>query len=265
MEVKLMKLEDSEFIHKLIKSDQNPISIITQQFDDIEIKNEFKEFYEINIIEDSLTWKKFLEYFYAITKVRPLLTDPTKKRILVINTDLIRRIPKEKKKADTSKITSVGNFIQFITTRCPLKVIFITEKPSKDYRMKIRPMLYGKIIDYSNYEYVAGEFLHSQDFDYKMNLLEKHHKAVGTLAFLVIIIQHYVHKYYPHERCYDEIIQMFFKLQFEVSAKTSYKHLALTVGFQDKHKITIPENFFNILRDKNVRRYEMSSSYLKNL
>ena len=260
-----MKVKDSEFVHKLIKSDQNPISIITQRFDDIEIKNEFSGLYEITLVEGSPTWKKFLGQFYTTTKVRPLLMDPTKKRIMVINTDLIRRIPKEKRNVDTSKMTSVGNLIEYITTRCPIKVIFITEKPPNNYRMKIIPRVYGEVIDYSNYGYVANEFIHSQNYKHKMNILEKHRKAVGTLAFLVMIIQHYVHIYYPTEKHYDDVIRVFFKLQFEASAELSYKHLARCVGFREKHKIVMPNNFFNILRDKNVRRYEVTAKYIKNL
>ena len=260
-----MRKEDISYLKKLLESKQNPISIITQQFDDIEIRDEFKDIYNISIIDGSPTWKKFLEQFYAMVKVRPLFADYSKKRVLIVNTDIIQRIPKEKRNSETNKPNSIKSLIQFIATRCPIKVIFLTEKPPNQYKMVVLPLEYGEIIDYGNYGYVADQFIHSLEYNYKINLLEKHHKEVGSLAFLVMLIQDYYYKYYPENEDIENIIRTFFKLQFEAKPEISYSHLALSVGFKEKKSVIFPKYFFKALGDKNVRSYEVKASYLKNL
>ena len=111
----------------------NPLSIIIQGVTDIDIGNFFKNKYSVVLMEKSMSWNKFLSWFHSISHTRSIL-EFNQKRIIIINTDMITRIPKEKTAKAKAKETSVHNFIKFITLKMKTPVILTTEKPKKDYK-----------------------------------------------------------------------------------------------------------------------------------
>lgn len=253
-----MNQEDVKKLKDLIDSPVNPISIITQNFSDIDIKNEFQS-YNIDILESEMNWKEFTEFFYSNVGLKPIISDRTKNRLFVINTDMITKMPDKRAKI------GIDSIIRYIATKCPIKVIFITEKPIKKYKMIVHPTVIGNIIDYSNFEYVANVVLHEKDFSIRLDTVKRHYNDIGSMFPLMYIIQNYIHRYHPIDLQHDFAVNAFFRMQFKIDSNVLATYIASSFFFDENMRVKLPDNFFTVLKDKNVWKPETDVSYIKNL
>jgi len=222
----------------MINGSQNPISIVTQEFDDIEFAVVFGNDYNITMLPDALSWKKFLEWFYTIVKVKPIsmLKVQTGRRIVVINTDIIIRIPADKTEKAKKKKTSVYNFVRYIFNHSPIKIIFLTEKPLKKYKMQVPPTVIGTVHEFNNPYFIADVVLHEPD---RVKALEYLNKYKNLLDPVITIIQHYFNKYEPDRASLDKFICMYYSMRFEVKPVDVRKFIIRFFKSKTKRKLSV--------------------------
>jgi len=189
-----------------------------------------------------MSWKKFLAWFYSAIKVKTLnfSTNKRLKRVMLINTDMVSRIPKKKGKEKAKKEEdTVYQLIQHIINRTKVKVVFLTEKPLKHYRMQIRPVLMGTIHDFSNPLFIANVVLHEEDREKAKEYLSKH----GTYFDIVVfILQWYFHKYEPL-RDIDHLVYMFFKSRFEDKKQNVVSFIVEFFKAETDRRVNFPRDY----------------------
>ena len=172
--------------------EQRVCSIITTQFSDIDIQHYLKSRYTVILLEEAKTWNKFIEWITAsFTHGMNIVSRP---RLFVINIDLISRIPKikkaskkttKKKKSKKKSTIGVKKLIQVIQYYQDANVIFISEKPLKDYRMLIKPILIGDVINFNDASWVATTLMYSKNDKLRNQIIDNisYYDRIVTMSF----------------------------------------------------------------------------------
>lgn len=231
-------------INELIDEGVNPISIISQEFNDIDLEREFKDNYTITVLDKTMTWNKFLKWFHSIANIVPFFSK-FRKRVIIISTDMLSRIPKDKTPKDRAKITSVHKFIQYINISVKVPVILVSEKPIKDYRMKVKPLIIGNIIDYTNTKYIVEQILYEPDVDKTIYVLSKYGNFYDPL---MSILQYNLYRYAKNFSEFDKFIKIYFKIRFEAKLHNVRLLLASSFKLKTRRSVIYPPEYFKTFK-----------------
>ena len=231
-------------IKRNLNEENNPISIITREFSDLDIQIWFKDEYDVIILNEAKNWTKFLKWFYPIAGVRPIFAKHSKK-MMVVNTDLITRIPKEKSDKQKKKKNSVYNFVMHVKFSIDFPVILITEKAKKEYRMHLKPIVIGNVIDYTDSLYIVSQILYNTDVDEVIYALKQNGSYYD---FIIPILNNHLQLYDPDYFSKEKLIKIYYKIRFEAKIDVIRNLLARSFKITRRSKVSFPVGYFKMFK-----------------
>lgn len=230
-----MKIILSKILQK-----KNPISILTQEFSDIDLSYKLKNvgFTVIGPPNGIVTWRKFVDWFYRTAQNNILI--PNAHRVFVINVDLLSRLPKnERTEKQKQKSYSIHNFIEYCNRISNIPVILISEN-AHDYRLNVAPLKFGKIIDTSNISYVSSKLTECKNNDELKGILYNYDKSFDGLV-------HYVTdkllKYNKDISSVIEVLETYFKIHRIVDKNTLINYLSSMFKLDKSVFMTYPKHY----------------------
>lgn len=256
-------------IIKEVNKNQFPVSVITNKFSDMDVVKYFEKSYNVSYLEDRMVWKDFREWFYKVYSSKSVFDtfvgNKPKRRMMIINTDMIGRIPKKLKKTKKSKkstkkpkVDEVFEMIKFIKFKNICPVVFFSEKPIKEYRMQIKPVIVGDIIDYSDKLYVTTQIIYNNDVDEVIDILYKFSKSLEDYKSVMQLVDHHFCLYSNNH----DAFRLFHKMKYEVSDQNvTRRFIASMFKLKKYHKVLYPDNYFSYAYKYN----KLTPSLLKTL
>jgi hypothetical protein len=225
----------------LIKSN-DCVSIITQSFSDLDLKLEADSVYRSYILNEAMTYNKFVDWFLVSANSGSLDNYfENKEKLYILNTDLINRIPSKKSSEKSSKkstkkpVISVIELISMIKYKLKVKVIFISEV-KKNYKLPIRPTIIGDIIDYSNPLDICNLIMYEDNIDKVKSYLIKSN-VFFDLVMPTIQNQLRRHRSDPEYNLAVKSIDLYYKMRFEAKKECVIDLLSRYIKFEKKLKV----------------------------
>jgi len=230
-------------LNKLSKGlEQKVVSVITNEFSDLDLVFHYEKTHRVYYIDEPKTWNKFIEWITAIVSNGGFFMKkmPT---MFVINTDMISRIPKKKKKTSKKKkksskrkkktVITPLQLINLFRFKTPHTIIFLSEKPVKENRIGIRPLIFGDIPNYTDKVWIVKNFLYSDDINVKKRILDN---ARFETFVQFLFFQSMKHK--DFQQTVIRFTKQYYQLRFETTPE-SMNNLILSTFSQQLEELPV--------------------------
>lgn len=163
------------------KLDQKVVSIITNEFSDIDLVRIYEENYDVYYLDKPLNWNKFIEWISAVQTHGKYFKTSKKSDLYIVNIDMLSRIQsvqkkstaKKSKKSKSKKVMTVDEFINLFRFHIAESIILFSEKPyDKKSKFTIKPIIFGDVPDYTNKIWVVETLMYDTNNDKKLKILD---------------------------------------------------------------------------------------------
>lgn len=196
-----------------------------------------------------MLWNDFLLWFSSKCGYSSLSNN--KRKIIIVNIDMIARLPNKNKKSKKTKkttkknTTTIEDFLRYVRFYQSVTAIFISEMPLSQYKFIIKPIIIGDIPNYKNAIWCSEKLLYGN--------LEEKNNVVRNVEYLqtpLAIINDFLAKSKTNYKEFYRLASIYLRSWKLIESKALRKMISnLIPSLSDKDSIKYPRYYHKFFEE----------------